>query len=84
LYSLPVRIAVLGARGAPSRYCQPAKGETRQASGYQGRALGWFGSLSEEHFTLQHSETMDDGRTDWIRKVTIALGIGPEHERMPV
>jgi O-antigen ligase len=30
-----------GARSAPSRYCQPAKGETSQASGYQRPALGW-------------------------------------------
>ena len=33
---------VLGARSAPSRYCQPAKGDAPHASGSQGRALGWF------------------------------------------
>ena len=42
LYSLLIRIAVLGARSAPSRHCQPAKGEAPQASGGQARTLGWF------------------------------------------
>jgi hypothetical protein len=37
---IAIRIAVLGARSAPSRHCQPAKGEIQ--SGYQGRVLGWF------------------------------------------
>jgi hypothetical protein len=36
------RLAVLGARRAPRRYWQPAKGEAPHASGYQGRALGWL------------------------------------------
>jgi hypothetical protein len=36
------RIAGLGAQSAPSKYCQPAKGEPQQVTGYQGRALGWF------------------------------------------
>jgi hypothetical protein len=42
LHSLRSRIAVLGARSAPSRYSQPAKGEAPQPKGYQGRALGWL------------------------------------------
>ena len=42
LFSLPVRIAVPGARSAPSRDCQPAKGEALGAPGYQRRALGWL------------------------------------------
>ena len=42
LYSLRSRTAVLGARSAPSKYSQPAKGETPRPNGYQGRALGWL------------------------------------------
>ncbi|MBI4266447.1 MAG: class I SAM-dependent methyltransferase [Acidobacteria bacterium] len=42
LFPLFPRIAVLGARSAPSQHCQPVKGEPPQRMGYQGRALDWF------------------------------------------
>ncbi|MBI3049647.1 MAG: phosphocholine cytidylyltransferase family protein [Acidobacteria bacterium] len=57
-YSLPVRIAVLGARSAPSRHCQPAKGEAPHAMGYQGRALGWF------DFVVDFSKELPPDRAD--------------------
>ena len=40
LYPLrPNRIAILGARGAPKRYCQTSQWLCRNI---KGRALGWF------------------------------------------
>jgi hypothetical protein len=41
LYRLPVPVAVLGARTAPDKHCQPVKGEPPQ---YQG-AFDWFGTF---------------------------------------
>jgi putative ABC transport system permease protein len=55
-FSLCDRIAVPGARSAPSRHCQPAKGSGPEAPGYQGRALGWLRPALATRMVLRNLE----------------------------
>ena len=70
LYSLLVRIAVLGARSAPNKYCQPVKGEAPQSSGYQGRALGWFTWTAT---ALRVGSNSDEIEANQLRTIAICI-----------
>src|SRR5687768_3899112 len=72
LHSLLVRIAVLRARSAPSKHCQPAKGEIQSVTAYQGRVLGWFRGGA----AMGYSSTMES-RRQLFAIIGAALGLTP-------
>ena len=65
LYSLRRnRIAVLGARSAPKRYCETSQGRCRDI---KGRALGWLATNGDELTRFHRRERRQDLWNEWAQ-----------------